>query len=99
MAENVKLDNGSQFEIFPDCLKLRRIDPAKNMCRFYLMTVQRDLFGGVSLIREWGRLGSGGCVQREHYSDEGKAVDALALIAQQKFKRGHRCNELHLKSV
>jgi len=90
MIKTAEFDNGSQFEIFPDCLKLRRIDPAKNMRRFYLMTVQRDLFGGATLIKEWGRLGSGGRIQHEHHPDEGKAVDALALIAQQKFKRGYR---------
>jgi len=79
-----------QHEIFPDRIKLRRIDPAKNMRRFYLMTVQRDLFGGATLIKEWGRIGYAGKLQRSHHSDEGQAVDALATLAQQKFKRGYR---------
>jgi predicted DNA-binding WGR domain protein len=48
----------TQFEVFPDRLHLRRVDPAKKMRRFYLMTVQRDLFGGAQLVREWGRIGS-----------------------------------------
>jgi predicted DNA-binding WGR domain protein len=60
MTENAKFSNPIQNEIFPDRIKLRRIDPAKNMRRFYLMTVQRDLFGGATLIKEWGRIGSGG---------------------------------------
>jgi predicted DNA-binding WGR domain protein len=38
---------------------LHRIDPAKNMRRFYRLDVQRDLFGQWCLIREWGRIGSG----------------------------------------
>ncbi|MFT6073736.1 MAG: putative DNA-binding WGR domain protein [Yoonia sp.] len=79
-----------QFEVFPDRLHLRRDVPAKNMRRFYLMTVQRDLFGGASLIREWGRVGSPGKVQVEHHPDEGRAVDALADITQRKRKRGYR---------
>ncbi|MGI3212650.1 WGR domain-containing protein, partial [Roseovarius tibetensis] len=31
-------------------MHLRRKDPTKNMRRFYKMVVQRDLFGGASLI-------------------------------------------------
>lgn len=84
------LDNPVQSEVFPARIKLRRIDPVKNMRRFYLMTVQRDLFGGATLMREWGRIGSAGKLQQSHYSDEGQAVDELATLAQQKFKRGYR---------
>lgn len=83
-------ENPAQAEIFPSMLKLRRVDPRQNMRRFYLLTVQRDLFGGATLVREWGRIGSAGKLQISHHRDEGQAVDALALIAQKKFKRGYR---------
>ena len=84
-----KDDDINQAAIFPDRLLLRRIDPARKMRRFYLMTVQRDLFGGVSLIREWGRIGSSGQVSVDHFLDEGQAVDALSDIAKAKRKRGY----------
>ena len=71
MTENAKFTDPIQHEIFPDHVKLRRIDSAKNMRRFYLMTVQRDLFGGATLIKEWGRIGSAGKLQRDHHPDEG----------------------------
>jgi hypothetical protein len=32
---------------------LRRIDPAKNMARFYSLEVERDLFGRIVLVRRW----------------------------------------------
>ncbi|MEN8833055.1 MAG: WGR domain-containing protein [Pacificibacter sp.] len=83
-------DNPEQAEVFPGRIKLRRIDPKQRMRRFYLMTVQRDLFGGATLTREWGRIGSAGKVMHTHHADEGQAVDALATLAQQKFKRGYR---------
>jgi hypothetical protein len=41
-------------------VELRRIDPAKNMHRFYRLDVQPDLFGGVLLMKEWGRIGAHG---------------------------------------
>lgn len=79
----------TQLSVFPDRLVLRRIDPDKNMRRFYLMTVQRDLFGGAQLIREWGRIGSAGRLDVSHHPDEGRAIDALSDIAAAKRGRGY----------
>jgi predicted DNA-binding WGR domain protein len=55
-----------------------------------LLTVQRDLFGGATLVQEWGAIGTAGRIRHSHHPDEGQAVDALASLAQQKFKRGYR---------
>ncbi|MEP5757790.1 MAG: WGR domain-containing protein [Litoreibacter sp.] len=89
-ADQPSSDNPARAEVFPSRIKLRRIDPIQKMRRFYLMTVQRDLFGGATLVREWGTIGSAGRLQQSHHADEGQAVDALARLAQQKFKRGYR---------
>lgn len=78
-----------QLQIFPDRLLLRRVDAEQNMYRFYLMTVQRDLFGGAVLQKEWGRIGQPGRIQQSHYPDEGKAIDALADVARIKQRRGY----------
>ena len=78
-----------QFDIFPDQTRLRREDTSRNMRRFYQMVVQRDLFGGASLIREWGRIGSAGQVRIDHHPDEGRAVDALAKLVTAKRRRGY----------
>ena len=78
-----------QLEVFPDRLRLHRIDATKNMRRYYQMIVERDLFGGASLVREWGRIGSGGQICRSYHSDEGQAVNALAQIMTAKQKRGY----------
>ncbi len=79
----------SQLEMFPTSIRLQRLDPDRNMSRFYLMTVHRDLFGGSALIREWGRIGSGGRTVRDVYPDEGQAIDALARMAKIKTRRGY----------
>lgn len=83
-------DNPVQAEVFPNRLKLRHVDPARSLRQFYLLTVQRDLFGGATLVQEWGRIGTAGRIRHSHHPDEGQAVDALASLAQQKFKRGYR---------
>ena len=78
-----------QMEVFPANLYLRRTDAVRNINRFYFMAVQRDLFGGVNLIREWGRVGSAGKVKVTRHIDEGQAVNGLAEIARSKQKRGY----------
>ena len=82
-------DAAPQLEVFPREVQLRRIDPACNMKRFYRMTVQRDLFGGSSLIREWGRIGRRGQVLVEPHPDEGQAINALMKLARAKQRRGY----------
>lgn len=73
-------DSVGQLEIFPRTLDLRRIDVARNMRRYYRLSVQRDLFGRACLIREWGRIGARGqsLIERHeeallHKSGDGRA--------------------------
>lgn len=79
-----------QREMFPDSLILNRIDPDRNMRRFYLMTVQRDLFGRAALITEFGRVGQAGQVRVAYHEDEACALAALADRAEAKRKRGYQ---------
>ncbi|TQM94650.1 putative DNA-binding WGR domain protein [Roseinatronobacter monicus] len=82
-------DAVSQLEIFPTDLQMRRVDPARNMRRFYRMSIQPDLFGGASLVREWGRIGYRGQMMIEPHADEGQAVTALMKLARAKQRRGY----------
>jgi predicted DNA-binding WGR domain protein len=82
-------DTQIQLEIFPTDLRLSRIDPVRNMRRFYRMSIQRDLFGRTSLVREWGRIGSRGQVMFENHVDDGRAISALMKLAAVKRKRGY----------
>ena len=38
-------------------LVLRRVEPERNVARFYALMTERDLFGRVILVRHWGRIG------------------------------------------
>lgn len=83
-------DDIRQLEIFPDKVLLRRVVPEKNMRRFYLMTVQRDLFGRGALIIEYGRIGQAGRVRVAHHEDEALALTDLAYKTEAKRKRGYQ---------
>lgn len=78
-----------QLDVFPTDLQMRRIDPACNMRRFYRMSIQPDLFGGASLMREWGRIGFRGQMMVETHPDEGEAITALMNLAAVKKRRGY----------
>jgi predicted DNA-binding WGR domain protein len=41
-------------------LVLHRIDPDRNMARFYGMSIAPTPFGDTSLMRAWGRIGTCG---------------------------------------
>lgn len=78
-----------QLDVFPTDVQMRRIDPVRNMRRFYRLSVQRDLFGRTSLLREWGRIGFRGQMMVETHPDEGKAITALMKLTATKKRRGY----------
>jgi predicted DNA-binding WGR domain protein len=78
-----------QLELFPTTLRLTRINPEVNMRRYYRLSLQPSLFGGCTLIREWGRIGRGGQVLLQEFHCEGQAVDALLALQGRKVRKGY----------
>ena len=68
---------------------LRRVDPARNMARYYRMDVQPDLFGGWTFIREWGRIGRPGTIRVLPCPSENAAIAALEKQTTVKTQRGY----------
>jgi predicted DNA-binding WGR domain protein len=71
-------------------LVLHRIDPEQGIRRFYSLMIERDLFGTIRLVRNWGRIGTNGQEKAEEYNSEEEAGQALEAIAQVKRQRGYR---------
>ena len=74
----------------PEPIHLRRIDPAQNMRRFYSLSVQPTLFGGASLIRDWGRIGTRGQTMMETFDTADNADLAFDRLQRSKRRRGYR---------
>jgi predicted DNA-binding WGR domain protein len=70
-------------------LEIRRVDPSRNMRRFYRLDLQPDLFGGVLLLKEWGRIGTQGRIVAERFDEEAPALAALRRQAERKQRRGY----------
>lgn len=66
-----------------------RRDAARNMKRFYRLTVTRDLFGRTLLVREWGRIGLNSRQWSEEKQSLAEANHDAARIAAQKMRRGY----------
>ena len=71
-------------------LVLRRVEPERNVARFYALMIERDLFGRVVLVRHWGRIGSKGRERAKVRTDEGKAAQAMGKLAAAKRQRGYQ---------
>ncbi|MEM8936770.1 MAG: WGR domain-containing protein [Pseudomonadota bacterium] len=69
--------------------KFERIQPTKNMYRFYELQVDQDLLGDWVLVRRWGRIGSFGRVAREAYQSRDNAIGAALTLKSAKEKRGY----------
>jgi predicted DNA-binding WGR domain protein len=65
-----------------------RINPERSTRRFYSLMIERDLFGTVRLVRNWGRISTNGQEKVEEYADELETGQALEAVARAKRMRG-----------
>ena len=78
-------------------LVLRREDPARNMARFYCLSLEASLFGETMLVTRWGRIGTYGRRRATPYVDASAAEAALDVQTRLKIRRGYQ--RLGLASV
>jgi predicted DNA-binding WGR domain protein len=69
---------------------LQRHDTERNMARFYAVEIQPTLFGGVMLVRRWGRIGARGQSLRAWFDSLQDAKSERRKIVSAKHRRGYR---------
>src|SRR5215207_9744808 len=62
-------------------LVLHRIEPEQGIRRFYSLMIERDLFGTIRLVRNWGRIGTNGQEKAEEFDSEDEAGKALETFS------------------
>lgn len=82
--------DSSWMIVQPYHLYIERIEPEKNMARFYALAVQPTLFGDVSLVRSWGRIGTCGQRKVHLFNEERQAVSLFLELVREKLNRGYR---------
>ncbi|CAN7749881.1 WGR domain-containing protein [Rhizobium sp. LjRoot258] len=73
----------------PYKLYVERKDPARNMARFYAVSIDQTLFGEACLTRRWGRIGTSGQSMTHHFEREQDAVVLFLNLIRQKRSRGY----------
>lgn len=70
---------------------LQKHDDAKNMHRYYHLTIAPTLFGEFALVREWGRIGSRkGQRKEDWFATETQALDSGLKLRKLKKKNGYK---------
>ena len=68
---------------------LVNVDPDKNRYRFYTLTWQPSLFGGLALVRSWGRIGTSGRSRAIFFADQEGAQKAVEEIMKRRMAHGY----------
>lgn len=76
-----------------DIMLLYRIDPSRNMARFYRLSIQPTLLGGSSLVRNWGQIGTDGRLIVELYDMPEEADTAFERVIGRKLRRSYRYDD------
>lgn len=70
---------------------LEKRDAARNMRRYYRVSVAPTLFGEFAMVREWGRIGQRGGSRMEcWFASEEEALRAGLEMAAAKQRRGYQ---------
>lgn len=68
---------------------LERIDRARNMARYYRLSVIETLFGDWAVVREWGRIGRDGQSREEWCDSVEAAIERYRQRVQERLRRGY----------
>jgi predicted DNA-binding WGR domain protein len=68
---------------------LERGDPAHNVARYYVLSVEATLFARNTFVRRWGRIGVAGRQRLEFLDNRHSAGLALETWLARKRKRGY----------
>jgi len=78
----------------PYHLYVERVDPDRNMARFYTLAIEPTLFGTPRLLRRWGRIGTLGRTMVHHFEREEDAVALFLEVLQERRAHGYRARPI-----
>ena len=71
-------------------LHIQRVDPTRNMARYYRLAIEPTLFGNISVVRNWGRIGKRGQERIHFFENEKQALILFLDILREKRRKGYR---------
>ena len=82
-------ERGRRRDIQVYAVAMRRIDPSRNMARFYVVEIMPTLFGQWAVVRRWGRVNTDGRRSETWFDDLAPALSSAAEYPAAKCKRGY----------
>jgi predicted DNA-binding WGR domain protein len=76
-------------------LRLVSVDDSRNRARFYVLQWQPTLWGGVALVRLWGRIGSTGRAQVLCYTDTPVVNKTVERVVRRRLRHGYQVVDWH----
>jgi predicted DNA-binding WGR domain protein len=90
IAERTQLNETMRTHL-ADGLRLERIEPDRNMARYYTLAVELTLFADWSCTRAFGRIGTrGGRIMLGLFATQAAAEAELIALLRTKQSRGYR---------
>jgi predicted DNA-binding WGR domain protein len=80
----------SRISVQDESADLIRIEGTSNKHRFYRCAIWPGLFGDVSLVREWGRIGQPGQMRLDAQPDTSAARGKMDDLIRRKERKGYR---------
>lgn len=74
----------------PYHLYVERVDPDRNMARFYSLGIEPTLFGTPRVLRRWGRIGTFGRTMVHDFEREEDAVALFLALLRERRAHGYR---------
>ena len=71
-------------------LVLERVDRARNMAQFYVLSIETTLFEDLALVRRWGRIGNAGRHRIDLHPSRPTAQIELKKWLERKRRRGYQ---------
>ncbi|WLS00648.1 WGR domain-containing protein (plasmid) [Shinella sumterensis] len=78
----------------PYHLYVERVDPDRNMARFYTLAIEPTLFGTPRLLRRWGRIGTLGRTMVHHFEREEDAVSLFLDLLRERRAHGYQVKRI-----
>jgi predicted DNA-binding WGR domain protein len=88
-------DTPLELPPFAQELRLVSIDESRNRARFYVLQWHPTLWGGLALVRVWGRIGSAGRAKVLAYADSPTLDAALTRTVRRRLRHGYQVVDWH----
>ena len=83
-------ENRAHSAHFERAARFVSVDPAEHRFRFSELRLQETLWGGVALVRAWGRLGTPGRWRASEFPDRATAQADAERAVRRRLQRGYR---------